>query len=143
MDLAIGPIGPMWLHLLLVFRGKKSNEQLLCSCYSVSFHTLIYEIMENRNWARINGIWCIFLISGNYLLFRQGIACHGKCKLTFIIFLSSFHNYFISPLESCLINTAFFLFVVQSDSFHIGSDLNHWSEVHHAIFHEADRKSVV
>ncbi|MBA0816385.1 hypothetical protein Gohar_001051, partial [Gossypium harknessii] len=45
---------------------------------------------KNRNWAGINGIWHIFLISGNYLLFRQGIACHGKCKITFIIFLSSF-----------------------------------------------------
>ncbi|MBA0764322.1 hypothetical protein Gotri_013678, partial [Gossypium trilobum] len=41
--------------------------------------------MKNRNWARINGIWCIFLIYGNCLLFRQGTACHGKCKLTVII----------------------------------------------------------
>ncbi|KAL4282395.1 hypothetical protein GQ457_03G029490 [Hibiscus cannabinus] len=51
----------------------------------------------------LTGFGIFFFVSRNYLLFRQGIACHGKYPV------------------------------------HIRGDFNYWSEVYHAVFHEASK----
>ena len=90
----------MWIRLSCMCSLKHFSCILYFPIQSIWIcMPLILTIVKwNRDWTRVDRIWRIFLIPGDYLLLWQGIACHGKCKCL--------------NLSLCLLRFLFFSFLV-------------------------------